>query len=37
MNITLQLTVLRWACESAGLDAAALAKKLNTTAEKATE
>lgn len=34
MNITLQPTVLRWARERAGLDAAALAKKLNTTAEK---
>ena len=37
MNITLQPTVLKWARERAGLDAAALAKKLNTTAEKVAE
>lgn len=34
MNISLQPIVLRWARERAGLDAAALAKKLSTTEEK---
>jgi Zn-dependent peptidase ImmA (M78 family) len=37
VNITLQPSVLKWARERAGLDAAALAKKLNTTEEKVSE
>lgn len=37
MNITLQPSVLKWARERAGLDAAALAKKLGTTEAKVAE
>jgi len=37
MRITLQPAVLKWARERAGLDAAALGKKLSTTAEKVNE